>query len=192
MLRQTLAPRPEDVFFESSWDGSSYWTYMCSTKQKRTTTSYENLLSHVRLAHQDFRDLLSDSNELSDGDLRRFSSTATGQTCYGWFDIIIKKLYSFSAVQFPIMRTHAKDDPVYCQPSSVPSCNKKTGWRKDCSSFTREDRPHFWCTEDMENTLVGPFYYFSPYTTTTGMEQELRTFNPLRTKLHRQHKSIPI
>lgn len=81
-------------------------------KRKRTTTSYENLLSHIRTAHPDYETLMVSDKQLTQSQVDRFFTSAKSSSYYGWYDLVINCLLPFSTVENLTMRENVRHDSI--------------------------------------------------------------------------------
>lgn len=76
------------------------------------SSSYGDLLSHIRKAHYNHEDLLKGEKLVSEEQISHFFTSKKSKSYYGWLDLLINELLPFPFVAKPIARSHIKYKPI--------------------------------------------------------------------------------
>ena len=95
-------------------ENESGGSYICKygTRSKRTGSSYANLISHVRTAHPEYKELVNVEYSETQRKMQEFIGTTKAGNIYGWFDLIINRLLSFSIIENRLFRQHVEHKPI--------------------------------------------------------------------------------
>ena len=88
------------------------YLFACVEEGAKKSSSYQNLLPHVRTAHANYLQTLSVESNLSQTHLDEFFSTSKANNLYGWTDFIVNGLRHFHYVEKSFNHKHIKHQQI--------------------------------------------------------------------------------
>lgn len=104
--------RISNAFFTQSKHDENLYICKCKTTRRKTGTSYANLISHVRTAHPDYRQMITPDGVMKQTEIEKFFHTSKARHLHGWLNLIIHGLLPFSTVQNKVFRENVKHEYV--------------------------------------------------------------------------------
>ena len=91
----------------------SMWICYCGMKRKKSGSSYENFVSHVRNAHPDFKQLMCSEPYCKKRRVHRAFRNRKETVLCGWVCLIVLCLLPFSTVGNVEVREKVKKKPIF-------------------------------------------------------------------------------
>lgn len=100
-----------ELFFTQT-DDTNVWECRCGKQRRRTNSSWENLVSHIRTAHPGYEELQRSDPGNSQMQIDNFFNTRCSINYFGWFNYIINGLHPFAHVENIVTRDSVKFAPI--------------------------------------------------------------------------------
>ena len=100
--------RITELFFTRETPESNVYICKCGTERKKTSSSFQNLVSHVVSAHPDYNEIHSAANSNDQLLMEKFFTTSKSSSLCGWFDLVINAQLPFSFVENTMAKPHVR------------------------------------------------------------------------------------